>query len=513
MQTRSILKVAAALALAVIAGTALASPDIAAHVWHAVSTQADLFGSAGAALAFGPLVRTLQAKQTEEVARMSALNKAAAEADRDFTTEEQAVFDKLKASTESRKARITTAIETELAEAGVAGSAAAAAAQQLAITQTTDGGRAVTVPGTQILATTENLDADPRRGFAHMGEFARTVLNGQFAVRTGNGTLDRRLMALGGYQAAAPSTYGNESSGADGGFLVPPQFASTIFSLSLEEQSLLPLADNMPIEGNSMSLPKDETTPWGSNGVRAYWQGEATAGTPTKPVLGRADLRLKKLLALVPMSDELMADATALNAYIPPNMARSIRWKSDDAILFGNGSGVPLGAFSGTSFVTQAAEGGQTAGTIVFNNVAKMIARLLPGSYSRAVWLVNNDALPQLFTMTLGNYPIYLPVGAGSGGAQLSPYGTLMGRPIVVSQHAKSIGTAGDIMLVDMSYYQAITKSGGITTATSMHLYFDADAVAFRATFRMDGQPKLAAPVSPANGSTTLSPFIQLAAR
>jgi hypothetical protein len=69
------------------------------------------------------------------------------------------------------------------------------------------------------------------------------------------------------------------------------------------------------------------------------------------------------------------------------------------------------------------------------------------------------------------------------------------------------------VLLVDLSYYQAITKAEGIQTATSMHLYFDADAMAFRTTFRMDGQPKLAAPISPANGTKTLSPFVQLGAR
>jgi hypothetical protein len=46
-----------------------------------------------------------------------------------------------------------------------------------------------------------------------------------------------------------------------------------------------------------------------------------------------------------------------------------------------------------------------------------------------------------------------------------------------------------------------------------MHLYFDADATAFRATFRVDGQPKITSAISQAKGSNTLSPFIQLAAR
>lgn len=68
-------------------------------------------------------------------------------------------------------------------------------------------------------------------------------------------------------------------------------------------------------------------------------------------------------------------------------------------------------------------------------------------------------------------------------------------------------------MLVDLSYYQTITKAGGLQTATSMHLYFDADLTAFRTTFRMDGQSKIASAIDPAKGSSKLSPFIQLAAR
>ena len=46
-------------------------------------------------------------------------------------------------------------------------------------------------------------------------------------------------------------------------------------------------------------------------------------------------------------------------------------------------------------------------------------------------------------TLTLGNYPIYLPNGLSVGGIQVSPYGTLLGRPVFVSQHAKAMPTTG----------------------------------------------------------------------
>ena len=480
-------------------GAAVAAPDLTAAVWQAVVSNPDI---GAMALAFGPLVRDLQDKHAAAVTAMKAVADKAEAEDRDLTADEQAEFDKHKASAESLKARIARAQETELAEAGVVAGAGGGGGR----------GSAVVIPASAVINVTPNADADPQRGFKSIGEYCQAVASASVAGRNGS-QIDQRLMGLGGLQAAAPSTYGSEGAGADGGFLVPPSYGQTIFSLSLEDQALLPMTDNMPVEGNGMSLPKDETTPWGSNGIRAYWQSEAAAATPTKPVFGRTELKLKKLMALVPLSEELLADTTALSAYIPPNMSRSIRWKTDEAVLFGTGAGTPLGAFSSGAFITVAKEAAQATGTLKAENLAKMVSRLMPGSYSRSVWLINNDVLPALFTLTLGNYPIYLPAGAPVGGIQGSPYGSLLGRPIVVSQHAKSFSSLGDVMLVDMSYYQTITKSAGITTATSMHLYFDADAVAFRATFRVDGQPKLAAPVSPANGSATLSPFVQLEAR
>ena len=505
--TRFSILTVAAIALAAFAGGAIAAPDVLLQAW-AVLTDPTVAGTA--LLAWGPVVRNLQAQQAAAIDGMQKLSAILGE--RDLTAEEQTQYDGFKASATSLKSRINMAMEAEAAGAGLApidptpqGSAGAPGR----------GEGAVTLPASSRIETQENGDADPQRGFRSMGEFLMSVRGAAVSARTGN-AMDRRLVALyrGEPQAAAPgNTYAGEGAGSDGGFLVPPSFSTNIFQLSLEEQALLPMTDGMPIEGNAMSLPKDETTPWGSNGVRAFWQSEATTGSPTKPVFGRSDFRLKKLLALVPISDELLADATALGAYFEPAAARSIRWKTDEALCFGSGAGVPLGAFVGPAAIVVAKDSGQATLTLSTTNLANMIARLPAGSYGNSVWMLNNDVLPALFTLTLGNYPIYLPAGSPVGGLQGSPYGTLLGRPIVVTQHAKSFSSQGDVMLADWRQYQTITKAGGIQTATSMHLYFDADAMAFRSIFRVDGAPKQAAPITPANGSNTLSPFVQLAAR
>lgn len=431
----------------------------------------------------------LERKQKSLAAARAITEKAAAES-RDLTDEESTAF----AAETAELGKINAAIAREQAliaeEAAMAASAAQAGL----------GG-----PGanrTPHITVHPNVEQDPRHGFASFGEFAQQVR----AAGGRNAQPDERLLI----GAAAPTTFGNESTGADGGFLVPPEFSTEIFRHSLEEDALVPLTDNVDVMGNSMVFPRDETTPWGTDGVRVYWAAEAAAATATKPKMGTSTLRLNKLMGLVPLTDELMADARALGSYLAPKLSDSMRWKTNEAILFGAGNGVPLGAFSSDAVVTVSKEAGQATLTLVPMNIFKMIARLPPGSFPRSQWIMNNDVLPFLLGLTLGNVPIYIPANQGVQGA---PYGTLMGRPIMISQHAKSFTNLGDIMLFDPKSYRTITKAEGMVTATSVHLYFDADATAMRVTFRVDGAPKLLNPINPANGSNQLSPFVQLEAR
>ena len=426
-------------------------------------------------------LRALQARKSALVKEARALTDLAATESRDMTDAEVTAFDALRGKIDAASASIDREATLIAEEARLSASNALG------------------------VVVADNRELDPKRGFASIGEFMQAVYLSQKPGKS----MDERLFI----GAAAPTSFGNESAGQDGGFLVPPDFSKEIFRLSLGEDSLMPLTDNVEITANSMAFPKDETTPWGTNGIRAYWQGEAAAANATKPVMGLATLRLKKLMTLVPTTDELLDDASALTSYLPDKVATSIRWKTNESILFGAGNGIPIGCMNAGAVVTVAKETGQATQTLVPQNLAKMIARLPPGSFGNAVWIINNDVLPALFTLSLGNYPIYLPNGLTVGGIQVSPYGTLLGRPVIVSQHANTFSSQGDVMLVDLSYYQTITKAGGLQTATSMHLYFDADLTAFRTTFRMDGQSKIASTIDPAKGSSKLSPFIQLAAR
>ena len=429
-------------------------------------------------------IRELQARKAASVAAMRAINDKAAAEGREPTTDELAQFDAARAAV----AAADSSIERE---------------QALIAAESSVG---VVVCDDAHITSSDNRSADGRRGFRSFGEYAVAVRR----AGLDHVALDQRLLT----NAATPGTVGSEGVGQDGGFLIPPDFSKDIFQLSLADDSLIPMTDNVETGANSMIFPKDETTPWGTDGVRAYWQVEGSSATGTKPKFGTSVMQLHKLMALVPLTNELLDDTSALNSYLPKLVARSIMWKTNEAIINGDGAGRPQGVLNAAAAVVVAKESGQATQTLATNNILKMIARLPPGSFPRSAWMITPDALPALFGLTLGNYPIYLPTtNTVAGGLQLSPYGTLMGRPIMISQHVPGFTSQGDVSLLDMSYYRTLTKAGGMQTATSMHLYFDADALAFRTTFRLDGQPKIVAPIAQAKGGNTLSPFVLLAAR
>jgi len=265
----------------------------------------------------------------------------------------------------------------------------------------------------------------------------------------------------------------------------------------------------VPVAGNSLTFPTAMTTPWGSGGIQANWEAEAAAITQTKPALQEINIRLNKLAVLVPVSDELMEDAPAMSVLVSKLASEAIDFKISDAIANGNGAGQPLGFRNSAVMISQAKVSGQSADTLVAGNVTAMASRLPVRSRTNAIWLIHPDAEQQLPLMTIGDQPVYLP----PGGLRDSPFGRLLGLPVIPHQVCQTLGDEGDLMLVDLSMYLTAVKAGGLRAETSIHLWFDQDLTAFRFIVRIAGQPWWSEVTTAANGSFTQSPFISLAER
>lgn len=244
---------------------------------------------------------------------------------------------------------------------------------------------------------------------------------------------------------------------------------------------------------------------WG--GVQAYWESEAAELAGSKPKFKQMELSLKKLTGLCYATDELLQDATALESVIRQAFAEEFGFKIDDAILSGTGENEPLGILSSGALVTVAKETSQTE-IITVENLTKMWNRLWAKSRSNSAWYINQELEPYLYTLRVGDIPVYIP----AGGLSEKPYGTIFGRPVVPLEQCSASGDVGDIVLADMGQYLMIDK-GGLKAASSIHVRFLYDENVFRFIYRCDGKPVWTKPLSPYKGSASVSPFVTLGKR
>lgn len=343
---------------------------------------------------------------------------------------------------------------------------------------------------------------DNEKRFASFGE----QLMAAYRAAMPGGKVDERLST----RAASGL---NETTPSDGGFLVQQDFVTELLKRTYETGILASKVKKIPISTNANGMKinaidedsRANGSRWG--GVQTYWEGEADEITASKPKFRQMELSLKKLTGLCYATDELLQDAAALEAVIRQAFAEEFGFKIDDAILSGSGEGEPLGILNSGAIVTVAKEASQTD-VITVENLIKMWNRLWSRSRANAVWYINQELEPYLYTLKIGDKPVYIP----AGGLSEKPYGTLFGRPVVPIEQCSAAGEVGDIILADIGQYLLIDK-GGVKSASSIHVRFLYDENVFRFIYRVDGKPIWTKPLTPYKGSATVSPFVTLAKR
>lgn len=345
-------------------------------------------------------------------------------------------------------------------------------------------------------------DKTEEKRFASFGE----QLLAAYRAAAPGGKVDERLTT----RAASGL---NETTPSDGGFLVQQDFVTELLKRTYETGILASKVKKIPISTNANGLKinaidedsRANGSRWG--GVQTYWEGEADELAGSKPKFRQMELSLKKLTGLCYATDELLQDAAALEAVIRQAFAEEFGFKIDDSILTGTGEGEPLGILNSGAVVKVDKEKDQTD-IITVENLIKMWNRLWSRSRSSAVWYINQELEPYLYTLKLGDKPVYVP----AGGLSEKPYGTLFGRPVVPLEQCSAAGEIGDIILADVGQYLLIDK-GGVKAASSIHVRFLYDENVFRFIYRVDGKPIWNKPLAPYKGSASVSPFVTLAKR
>ena len=344
----------------------------------------------------------------------------------------------------------------------------------------------------------------PAGGFSSFGDFLRAA-----AKAASTGEPDRRLTrAATGLGEADPSA---------GGFTVPTEWTTPIIDSIYAAAVIAPLCDRREVDDiGNVKLPaiSEASRADGSRsgGAQAFWLNEGDLAPYNFPRFRQVEFAPKKLIALVPTTEELFRDVRALETYMSRVLANEISFKLDLALLKGTGAGTPLGVVGAPGTIQIAKANGQSAGSIVAENIASMWSRLAAPCRKRAVWLINEDAEAQLEQIgasggTASATGMYFPAGAAGG----NPYPLLKGRPVLVVEQASLLGTPGDIVLGDFSEYVLIERA--MKADLSLDVLFASNQAVFRFVYRCDGRPAWSTPITPYNGGVSRAAFVTLAQR
>jgi len=309
-------------------------------------------------------------------------------------------------------------------------------------------------------------------------------------------------------------TAGHMASETDsqGGFLIPEEWADGIYQAArLENAIVRPRARVFKTTRDSLKIRTLVDTNRSSNifgGITFTWMTEAQqksyTSDITKPEVGELELVPHKMVGGCYVSNELENDYGAFGEFMQQSFGAALRFIEDDYFIWGNGAagGQPLGIMNSGALVTVT----RVANNLIdWRDLVNMSERLLPASWENAIWMINPDALDELMEATAPAANQAMVVDLGNR--------KIMGIPFIISEKCAAIDNTGDIILADWSHYaiadRSIEISGSRHTNTS-NVGFISDETFWRVVFRYDGQPTLAAPITPLRGANTLSPFVVL---
>jgi HK97 family phage major capsid protein len=340
--------------------------------------------------------------------------------------------------------------------------------------------------------------------FPHAGDAGGFQSGEEFLKLVASGMSDERILKMN----AATHIEGVPSAG---GYVVPEILSRQWLDASLENEIVRPRCQVVPMGSDIVKVAGfDISDMSGSSpfGFKPEWSDENVDTTPQIAKFRMITLNAKKLKLYSEASSELAQDGNDFESQIGSAMVQAIGWGLDDALLSGTGVGQPLGILRDPALITVAKEPGQGAGTILYENITSMFARLHPNAMRGATWIASSTTIPQLLS---------LYIGTGTSGTIMPAVKeadgnfTLLGMPVLFTEKLPTLGTKGDILLVNFSNY-VVGMRKEVVLEKSNAPGWGRDVLSYRVLLRADGQGKWNKPQTPKNGDSR-SWAVALAAR
>jgi len=326
---------------------------------------------------------------------------------------------------------------------------------------------------------------------------------GEFIQRVSTGQIDDKMLKL---QSITNTV--TEGTGTEGGFAIPEQYWSQIFTSAFEISVAAQFCRILPMQSNILNVPgwdSDDQTKGPEGEIEMEWLSEEQTATRKTPKLRTVAYEAKKAGIYIGVSNEALEDSLAVSASISPLMSNAVAFGTDKGILVGNGINQPFGVLNAPATIPVTRT---TPDTITFADVTTLMGRMLPSSLKKAVWIASPDAFATMLPLETSAGSGQLILQSGPGPASSLPF-TLFGRPYFISEKLPALGQKADIMFCDFGYYGLAMRSGARFEKTQSAQWLQ-DVTDFRLLNRLTGKPLIHLPFTPSGGGNTISPFLVL---
>jgi len=299
-------------------------------------------------------------------------------------------------------------------------------------------------------------------------------------------------------------------TGAGGGYWMRPTFSDQLLQIPPAQQWLSSMVKTLPKtdppNGTYTFNAFDQSGAKGVfGGVAVYSAQELVDLDETDyPSIMTVSLKPEKVGAFWTVSEESQANTPQMGSMMQPLINGAILAHRDSKIQTGTGVGEFKGFASSPAMIDIARD---TADRFQYVDMVYMMARAMSNGGGRFVWICQKvTMLPELMFLTNGDGRLMWADNARDG----IPAPTLGGIPVFFNEISPSMGTEGDMRLINLDYY--LVKPGmGATLKSDMGiLNFKKGEEMLKVSYYEDGKPWITSPLTLQDGTNTVSPFIQL---
>ena len=277
-----------------------------------------------------------------------------------------------------------------------------------------------------------------------------------------------------------------------GEYLLPLTQVPEIFSVSNQQPGLFQYARRYNVPGRSLRIPylvQDEGTttlnrPMAGKIANVTIVGEGSTKPTREPTFGQRLLTMYKYAAITQFGDELLADD--FTGELPGEVTTAVGGQiinklNEDITIDGSGTSEPMGALNANNTALIAVNRA-TASTFSAADAFAMYERHTHGPNS--VWMISRRVLAKLFQLQQTNNTMVTWLA----NLRDKPQMLLLGLPVIVTDLLPTLGTKGDVALVNGDFY-AMGLRQALTVESSIHVAFVQDVTTYRFVARGGGIP------------------------